>query len=509
MAVPVIYKIEPFDATIGTTITYSWTGARNYGYDARIYENDSSDYISLTSGNEPVYQTVFDVPADKLTNGIQYRIRVRSKDKQGNYSDWSDDKSFLCIKTPIFDISGFKGAVADPEAVVEQTNNLVQASNIELHIHYFQNNTQAEATGVAIDEKLNIWKALLYDTSRTLIDYSDDLYYSSTENYSFSGLKNDVIYYIRATGETVNGKQVDTGYYKIQSEWAFPNLFSNIEVYNNPEQGNIHISSNIIPVNGQFQQNGENSSEITWSKSDGVDLRSDGDSVLFDITYGAGDEYTILFEGNSFNQDSSILMLQDDASDVEGNHPTLLDVQYRTSDNTTTTINSVYLQDLSSTNDYYHLAVDITSGNPDKMYILDDDHTIATGDITTCYLKDEATGDIYQLGVNNGKLFIEKSTTTETTYTHLILPSYTISSFGIETAGAARFKLAVDNDKLYLERYVGVYIYATDGTVECTSNILTNVKTGNSSPDTLSIALQKKSGALKAWLYNKTAKSSS
>lgn len=512
MAVPVIYKIEPFDATVGTTVTYSWSGARNYGYDARVYTSDTK-YISLTSGSEPVYKTEFTIPAGKLTNGKQYRVRVRSKDKQGGYSEWSDDKSFLCIKTPVFNITGFKGAVIDPDAVVEQTNNLIQASNIELVIHYFQNNTKTEATGVAIDEKLNIWKALLYDSSRTLIDYSDDLYYSSANTYSFSGLRNDVVYYIRATGETVNGKQVDTGYYKVQSEWVFPNVFSNIEVYNNPEQGNIHISSNIIPINGQFQQNGKNSSNITWAKDNGVDLRKSGDSVVFTITYGTGDEYSILLEGNSFNQNSSILLLQDDVADDKGKYPTLLNVQYKVSNNTTATTNSVYLQDLSSTDDYYHMAVDITSGNPDKMYVLDDDHTIATGDITTCYLTDEATGDTYQLGINNGKLFIEKATTTETTYTHLILPSYTISSSDTgtdtETVGKLRFKLAVDNGRLYLERYVNVYIYATDGTVNCKSNTLTNVKTGDASPDTLSIAIQKKSGTLKAWLYNKTAKSSS
>lgn len=508
MAVPVIYKIEPFDATVGTTVTYSWSGARNYGYDARVYTSDS-EYISLTSGDESIYKTEFTIPAGKLTNGNQYRVRVRSKDKQGEYSEWSDDRSFLCIKTPVFDIIGFKGAVTDPDTVIEQTNNLIQASNIELVIHYFQNNTQTEATGVAIDEKLNLWKALLYDSSRTLIDYSDDLYYSSTNTYSFSGLKNDVIYYIRATGETVNGKQVDTGYYKVQSEWVFPNVFSNIEVYNNPEQGNVHISSNIIPINGQFQQDGVDSSDITWAEGDGVDLRKLGDSVVFTITYGVEDEYSILLEGNSFNQNSSILLLQDDIADDNGEYSTLLDVQYKVSDNVTAATNSVYLQDLSSTSDYYHMAVDITSGNPDKMYMLDDNHTITTGDITTCYLKDETTGDSYQLGINNGKLFIEKVATTETVYTHLILPSYTISSSGVETAGTTRFKLAVDNGKLYLERYVGVYIYATDGTVECTSNTLTNVKTGDSSPDTLSIAIQKKSGALKAWLYNKTAKSSS
>ena len=521
MAVPVIYKIEPFDSTKGTTITYSWSGARNYGYDAYIYqEGNDSTYIELSSGDQPIYKTEFTIPTDaassdgavKLTNGNRYRVKVRSKDKQGNYSDWSDYKTFLCIKDPIFNVTGFKGAVADPETVVEQTNNLIQASNIELKIHYFQNNTESEADGVTIDEELNVWKALLYDSSRTLIDYSSDLYYSSVDAYSFSGLRNDVVYYIRATGETVNGKQLDTGYYKVQSEWVFPNVFSNIEVYNNPEQGNIHISSNIIPINGQFQQDGENSSDITWAENDGVDLRKQGNSVLFTVTYGVDDEYTILFEGNSFNQNSSILLLQGDTPDADGNYPTKLDVQYRASDNTSATAANVYLQDQTSTSDYYHLAVDITSGEPDKMYMLAKDYTASTGDINACYLTDEANpSDVYLLGVNNGKLFIEKSTSASgvTQYEHLILPSYTISSLGTEAVGAPKFKLAIDDGKLYLERYVGVYLYATDGTIECTSNTLTNVKTGDASPDTLSAAIQKKSGTLKAWLYNKTAKSSS
>ena len=521
MAVPVIYKIEPFDSTKGTTITYSWSGARNYGYDAYIYqEGNDSAYIELSSGDQPIYKCEFEIPADvassdgtvKVTNGNRYRVKVRSKDKQGNYSDWSDYRTFLCIKNPIFDISGFKGAVSDPEAVVEQTNNLIQASNIELKIHYFQNNTKDEADGVAIDEELNAWKALLYDSSRTLIDYSGDLYYSSVDTYSFSGLRNDVVYYIRATGETVNGKQIDTGYYKIQSEWMFPNVFSNIEVYNNPEQGNIHVSSNIIATNGQFQKDGENDSDITWVQGGGIDLRDQNDSVLFNVTYGVDDEYTVLFEGNSFNQNSSILILQDSTPDKDGEYPTLLDVQYRASDDTSIAMASVYLQDRTSTSDYYHLAVDITSGEPDKMYMLVQSYTPASGDINSCYLIDEAnTNNIYSLGVNNGRLFIEQETSPIsgiTQYDHLILPSYTISSSGVETAGTARFKLAVDAGKLYLERYAGVYIYATDGTVECVSNTLTNVKTGNTSPDTLSVAVQKKAGVLKAWLCNKTTKSS-
>ena len=521
MAVPSIYKIEPFDATVGTTITYSWNGSRNYGYDAYIYqEGVDSVYIELSSGEQPVYKCEFAIPANAassdgtliLTNDKTYRIKVRSKDKQGEYSDWSDYKTFLCIKEPTFDIQGLKGALDDPDSVVEQTNNLIQASNIEVAVHYFQNNTEEEADGVSIDEQLNIWKALLYDSSRTLIDYSNDLYYSTNSSYSFSGLRNDVVYYIRATGETVNGKQLDTGYYKVQSEWVFPNVFTNIEVYNNPEQGNIHVSSNIIPINGQFQQDGENSTDITWVEGNGVDLRKSGDSVLFAATYGVDDEYTLLFEGNSFNQNSSILLFEDDAIDDSGSHPVLLDVQYRAADNTSAAAASVYLQDISSTSDYYHLAVDITSGTPDRMYILAKDYTVATGDITSCYLIDEADASVtYLLGVNEGKLFIEAATpaTGVATHKHLILPSYTISDAGAETATSTRYKLAVDSGKLYLERYVGVYIYATDGTVECVSNTVTNVKTGDTSPDTLSIAIQKKAGALQAWLYNKTAQSSS
>ena len=521
MAIPSIYKIEPFSATVGTTVTYSWNGSRNYGYNAYIYqEGVDGKYIELSSGDEPVYKCEFTIPANakssdgsvKLTNGKTYRIKVRSKDKQGGYSDWSNYATFMCIKDPIFDITGFTGAVGDPGSVVEQTNNLVQASNIELVIHYFQNNTKAEADGVTNDEQLNIWKALLYDSSRTLIDYSSDLYYSTSDSYSFSGLRNDNIYYIRATGETVNGKQVDTGYYKVQSEWMFPNVFTNIEAYNNPEQGNIHISSNIIPINGQFQQDGENSTDITWVTNDGIDLRKAGDSVLFDVTYGVDDEYTLLFEGNSFNQNSSILLFEDDATDDSGDHPVLLDVQYKAQDNTTAETASIYLQDQSVTSDYYHLAVDITNGTPDRMYILAEDYTVATGDINTCYLSDETdSSKKYILSINNGTLFIEATTPASgaVVYSHLVLPSYTISSSGAETASTVRFKLAVDNGKLYLERYMNVYIWATDGTVKCASNVLSNVKTGDSSPDTLSVVVQKKAGALQAWLYNKTAQSSS
>ena len=99
---PIVNDIMAFDATQAYTVNFTVNGGdRVVKNEIYIVENDS---ISETP---PIYNdtvTTFDlshvIPADTLTNGIYYKVKIRTYDELNNESAWSDYYPFYCYTTP-------------------------------------------------------------------------------------------------------------------------------------------------------------------------------------------------------------------------------------------------------------------------------------------------------------------------------------------------------------------------------------------------------------------------
>lgn len=228
---PAIYDIVPFDATKGTIIKLSWTGRQQKANKVWIQTNDTHVNVYQSSAFAS-YKGVHNIPADTtvthLANGSVYRICAKIIDMDDVESEWSDWVTFRCFTTPVYAFNG----------ITEGT--VIQGSNVSLLLTYSQ----------AQNEPMNKWIMYLYDQSKTEIARSKESYWDTSQAYYFSGLDDMATYYVRSVGETLNKMPVDTGYVKITVNYINPPTFVNFQAENNPNQGNVHVQSFVIAVDG-------------------------------------------------------------------------------------------------------------------------------------------------------------------------------------------------------------------------------------------------------------------
>ena len=102
---PIIGDVAAFDATVGTTITFSATateGSQITGNTIKIVTNDPSETTVYTD-TVTSYELSHVIPPNTssgLSNGNYYKVAIQTRDAIGNTSVWSDYVPFHCYSTP-------------------------------------------------------------------------------------------------------------------------------------------------------------------------------------------------------------------------------------------------------------------------------------------------------------------------------------------------------------------------------------------------------------------------
>lgn len=259
MAKPTIFRIIPFDASEGATVSFEWSGRAQASNKIEIRERDSEDSSdAVYSGVYTTYRSKHEIPGGVLENGKIYKARIRIETYVGDTSssdspsEWSDNIIFYCFTQPVLGFDGLK--TKDELAEMSLVANEINSLGIYLRLTY----TQEEG------EELNSWTAFMYDTSYGIQQQTDLMYYASSTQTQFSGLSDKATYYVRATGTTVNGMEVDTGYIPIYTYYGLPSMFVNFDVVNNDVEGYISLKSAIVALLGT-SGNGE---DITYVGTD-------------------------------------------------------------------------------------------------------------------------------------------------------------------------------------------------------------------------------------------------
>ena len=294
MAKPTIFRITPFDASVGTTVSFEWGGRSASSNKIEIRERDASD--SSTAVYSDVYTSYKGkhvIPKGVLENGKIYKAKIRIETYAGYNADelepseYSDNVIFYCFATPKF---GFKGLKTLSELQQESlTYNEVSASGITLDVEYSQDN----------GEELNSWTAFLCDASYGIQQSTDLLYYASKTQTSFSGLSDKSTLYVRATGTTVNGMEVDTGYIPIYVYYGLPSAFINFNVTNNKDEGHIDLSSSIVALLGT-SGNGQDVTYVGTDELRCADLTNNyvsyGDNPSLNGIIKVNNDFTMFFK---------------------------------------------------------------------------------------------------------------------------------------------------------------------------------------------------------------------
>lgn len=258
---PIVRKIPAFDPRESYSVVFQYEGNQVVKNRAVIIDNET-------------YQTVYDheqermrldhvIVANTLSPGKAYQIKIKVYDDYGNESDFSSPVLFYCFTKPTFKFSNL-------------TNDMIHRTAVlPVKLSY----SQSEG------ETFRECQISLYTYDYVLSTSSNILYDVSNLNHTFYGLKNESVYYLRATGKTTHDMDIDTGYLKVNIQYIMK--YSNVilRVKNLPEVGSISLSSNIIDIGYEFEND-------NW-------YIKDGELVIYDnsLTYLSGfsapSEYTV------------------------------------------------------------------------------------------------------------------------------------------------------------------------------------------------------------------------
>jgi hypothetical protein len=191
MSKPIVNKVSAFDALLGTTITMSYVGDSPKWNRVIIY--DASTMSKVYDGTHDGYALEHDITAGLLENGKKYAVQCQIYFSKTSYSVLSDKVYFWCLATPLFYFKNINdGAIM---------NN----ASFYAELEYEQEN----------GESISEYRFYLYNNVKQLLIESNSLYSSDVLSYSYKGLENGEVYYIRAEGSTVNGFLMDTGFVKV------------------------------------------------------------------------------------------------------------------------------------------------------------------------------------------------------------------------------------------------------------------------------------------------------
>lgn len=267
----VIYKITPFDATIGTTIKFSWNGNQSFKNRCIIKTNDTNETVYDNTIETFKLEHTIDLEKATLENGKRYNAFITVFDKDDIESDIQPiGEPCLCLKTPVFTFTNIT------------KDQVIRSSTYNFILSYSQEN----------EELLDSWSISVYTRTHTLVSTSGVKYDTGQLNYVFSGFTNKNEYCVRAIGQTINGIPLDTGYIEFSVTYDIYSVFSILEPTNLKDIGAIQLRSNIVSSEGHLKNepgvyiDGEfldlKNNEVTYSEG----FAFDGDFSLVLLFYG-------------------------------------------------------------------------------------------------------------------------------------------------------------------------------------------------------------------------------
>lgn len=279
MAKPKIKHISPFDADKDYDITFSWIGNRSHANRIIIYDSETNQ--ELFNDIASSFALTHTIPAHTLQNGKKYIIQAQTYDVENIESPLSDKVLFYTFKTPDFYFDNLPG------------DSLLANSSFTASIHYYS----------ADWEDISKYIFHLYDSSKKQLLESDEMTDAANIEYTYRGLDNNTVYYIRCTAVTVNGMSLDTGYREISVKYENPNTYARIYATPLPSQGCIQVSTNLIII----QYNGTDSFEYI----DGmIDLREK--TLYYNEGFLIKDDFTLIIRGVHLWQNADILKMNND-----------------------------------------------------------------------------------------------------------------------------------------------------------------------------------------------------
>ncbi len=276
MAKPQILRISPFDATKDYEITLSWSGNRANANRIIVYDNDTNNVVFDDTVSS--YALKHTIPAYTLQNNKKYTIQAQIYDIENIPSALSNKVLFNTFATPDFYFEDLS------------VNAVISNSSFTATVYYHSDDW----------ENISKYVFYLYDASKKQLLVSSEMTDAYDISYTYKGLDNNTVYYVRCVGVTVNGMELDTGYVEITVKYENPNTYARIYATPLPSQGCIQVATNLIII----QYNGTDSFEYT---NEMIDLRDK--TLYYDEGFLIEDDFTVIIRGTNLWQDADLFKM--------------------------------------------------------------------------------------------------------------------------------------------------------------------------------------------------------
>jgi hypothetical protein len=285
---PILYSVPAFDATNQYTFSFNVIGGD------QVVKNQLT--IIDQSNNQIVYQQqqitfafTHTLNANTLVNGKYYSASLITYNSSNESSSPSVSIQFYCYTNPSFNFNNMP------------VTNVITNSNYVFEVSYNQNE----------GELLNNYTFNLYDAQRNLLSTSGMMYTSGVSNlplivfYQFSGLQDNTFYFVQATGQTLQGTQISTGFIGFSVSYVEPSVFSVINLTNNCQGGYIIIRSNLSDIPGTSNP----SPPLYIDENTAVDVTENGSYIIWDKGFSLYSDFTASLWGREFTENSNIITL--------------------------------------------------------------------------------------------------------------------------------------------------------------------------------------------------------
>ena len=220
---PILRSIPPFPATSAKAFNFDVFGGAQVIYNQlEIQKNSDNTQIYLSKVQS--FQYVHNVSAGTLTNGIEYKARVRTYDVNNvTPSDWSNWVVFWALAVPTV-------------AITNIPDNIVNNQTFTFEGSYTHSGDTLES-----------YRFLLYDSNQTLLQTFNEQF-GTPISQEVAGLENDQTHHIELITLSAKGMSGTSGKIQFLAQYIQPRLSSILTLENMPDQAAIKITANVIQI---------------------------------------------------------------------------------------------------------------------------------------------------------------------------------------------------------------------------------------------------------------------
>lgn len=229
LTTPILSEIKTFSATIPYEFTFNVRGGSQVVANNLVIER-ISDNAEIYNQTQESFSFRHELPADTLVNGVNYRIKVRTKDISGKFSNFSASLLFWCYSKPSLYIT----------TINYDDQNRVYNQTVIFETIYSQSE----------NELLQSYRYLLYDENKNLLSSFPEHYSDGNDmlTQEIAGLENGRLYYIEVITLSPNGNMGTSGLINFKPFYIAPKFTITLTPENLIEQGAVKISANILQI---------------------------------------------------------------------------------------------------------------------------------------------------------------------------------------------------------------------------------------------------------------------